>query len=74
MEEHGETAVERDTREGEVVRKSDGSDGPPVLRVVKNVNTPGATNSALSQPAPKEDEGVDLNHPARGRRRAPDHR
>lgn len=46
----------------DVQRKSDGQDGKPVL-----ANTPGAQNAALKEPAPKPGEGVNPQHPCRGR-------
>lgn len=63
-QEHGTDVL--DTKTGEVTRKSDGSDGPPLLRVVKNENTPGALNSALKETSAEGDE-VDPNHPCTGR-------
>ena len=52
--------------ESAVTRKSDGQDGPPQAIPDRpkpvQTNTPGALNSALSEPEPDVSEGVDPNH------------
>lgn len=55
-----------------VNKKSDGLAGRPIIltnpdKQLEPMNTPGAQNAALKEAPPKTGEGVDPNHPCRGR-------